>query len=895
VNGSCQTVVHPQPCDGACTAATPICDETSNTCKACTATAGCEGAAPVCDTTANGGVGACVACLGTSDCVDPSVCDTTTHTCVGCTATEGCADATPVCVDGTCVACTADGTGCDAGEVCDTSVTGGACVTCTATAGCAEDQICDLSVTGGACITCTADGTGCDFGQVCDTSVTGGACVGCLGDDDCTGLEICDTDHHECVTCNAANEGCQNPWPYCDVAANDGKGECVGCLSNAECSGDYPVCHPERQSCVTCAANSDCGGDTPYCDTSVSAGVGACVACIDNTQCTDPNAPICDPDANGGKRACAACSPREGCSFGTFCDTAAAGGSACVVCNENRGCLGDLVCDTSVAGGECVTCLADGSGCTGGQFCDTTVAGGACASCLPSGEGCAADESCVDGACALTASLQIQAVRDAAEDVPLALPITGAFVTYVRPDTGDPDGFFVQAEPTGPAILVMVSPGSLAPVPAVGDRVSFTATMKDVYGDAEEITTIDGWTVTSSGNDVSSFIQDLTAATDLLTNIDGYEAELATVSGSIAGTFGGSGSGMTAAPFTTTGMTTADPNLLLRMPTTLRDSLDLTETCTFTVVAAPMWRYGTKAQLTTYAASDLEAIQCPAPTWVSAAATSATTVNVTFDRVLDPASVLADGSQFTFDNGLVATAASVSGRTVAITTGSQTGGTVYAVTVAATVLGLHGAPAVAPAGPVTFTGFAAPVGSLVINEIDYDQPGTDTAEFIEVFNGTASAVTLDDLDLILVNGSSTGSIYGTIALGTGTLPAGGYLVAGLAAVTVPPGAIKVNFASGVSLQNGDPDAVVLFNRATGTVVDALSYGGTNPTPTVAIPAGGTPYSFVNDHAPLKDPGTTGLPPQSMIRNPSGVDTNTPNDWALSTTVTPGAANVYTAP
>ena len=33
--------------------------------------------------------------------------------------------------------------------------------------------------------------------------------------------------------------------------------------------------------------------------------------------------------------------------------------------------------------------------------------------------------------------------------------------------------------------------------------------------------------------------------------------------------------------------------------------------------------------------------------------------------------------------------------------------------------------------------------TLVINEVDYDQPGTDTAEFIEIKNVSAAAINLD--------------------------------------------------------------------------------------------------------------------------------------------------------
>lgn len=883
-DGTCKDDTTPIPCDGACTGATPICDDASNTCKTCTETEGCSGAAAICDTAANAGAGACVACLGTSDCTAPSVCDPVSHTCVGCTETEGCSGDAPICADGTCVACTAD-EGCGTDEICDTAVTGGACVTCTATAGCDAGEVCDLSVGGGACVTCTAE-VGCASPTaVCDTSVPGGVCVECTTDDDCDGTEICDESRHECVVCNDANEGCSNPWPYCDVAAAEGRGECVGCLLDDHCPGtDYPVCHPERQSCVVCAGHDDCTDPAaPYCKESPFG--FACVGCIDSTQCGG-DTPVCDPAANGGVGACTVCSPTEGCGGGLFCNVDVPGGE-CVTCKATRGCTGGLVCDTTVPGGECVTCLPDGSGCTGDLLCDTTVAGGACVTCLPDGAGCAANESCVEGACALTASLQIQAVRDAAEDVTLALPIEGAYVTYVRPDTGDPDGFFVQAEATGPAILVMVNPASLTPPPVVGDQVSFTVTMKDVYGQAEEITALENWAVTSSGNDVAAFIQDLSGASDLLTGIEAYESELATLSGTIAGTFGGSGSGMVAAPFTSAGVTTVDPNLLVRMPTALRDSLDLTQGCTFTVVAAPVWRYNDRTQMTVYYPSDFTGIGCPAPTWVSAFPPAADAVSVAFDRVLDAASVLANGSQFTFDNGLVATAATVAGKTVTLTTTEQTPGTTYTLTVAATVLGLHGAPVVAPATPVTFDGFTPlPPPTLVINEVEYDNVGTDSSEFVEIKNVGAAPVTLDNLSLVLVNGSN-GDSYANVAL-SGTLPAGGYAVVCPSSMlaSLPVGTLGFALPGATDqIQNGSPDAVVLFNNVNNTIIDTLAYEGAmnwdnGPLGVVALVSGNRTMVQENSTAA-----------STLCRMPDGSDTgDDATDWVSCAGVSPGAPN-----
>jgi len=44
-----------------------------------------------------------------------------------------------------------------------------------------------------------------------------------------------------------------------------------------------------------------------------------------------------------------------------------------------------------------------------------------------------------------------------------------------------------------------------------------------------------------------------------------------------------------------------------------------------------------------------------------------------------------------------------------------------------------------------------PYAGLVINEVDYDQVGTDTAEFIEVYNSGSQAIDLSTLALVLVN------------------------------------------------------------------------------------------------------------------------------------------------
>jgi len=138
-----------KPCDDACTAPKPVCDEPRDT---------------------------CVECLEQTDCTSSSKakCDTTAKACVECLAPTDCASATRAKCDGTgaCVKCTSnDDCSHIAGKtVCDTNA--GECVQCTG----ADETACG----GKSCNPATKACTNTTIGSV-------GACGACVADSECSG------------------------------------------------------------------------------------------------------------------------------------------------------------------------------------------------------------------------------------------------------------------------------------------------------------------------------------------------------------------------------------------------------------------------------------------------------------------------------------------------------------------------------------------------------------------------------------------------------------------------------------------------------------------------------------------------------------------------------------
>ena len=193
------------------------------------------------------------------------------------------------------------------------------------------------------------------------------------------------------------------------------------------------------------------------------------------------------------------------------------------------------------------------------------------------------------------------------------------------------------------------------------------------------------------------------------------------------------------------------------------------------------------------------------------------------------------------------------------------------------------------ANALDFTVAAAPpvLGSVVINEIDADQSGTDGTSFIELY-GTAGA-SLTGYTLVLYNGSNDQS-YRAFDLDGLSLDANGYFVLGNS--TVP----NVDFSTGITgdfLQNG-ADAVALYlgdatsfpngTAVTATnLVDAVVYENGHPDDAGLIDVLLPGQFQLNEaervsasHSLQRRTDGTGGP-----LNPAAFDTATP---------TPGAAN-----
>ncbi len=181
-----------------------------------------------------------------------------------------------------------------------------------------------------------------------------------------------------------------------------------------------------------------------------------------------------------------------------------------------------------------------------------------------------------------------------------------------------------------------------------------------------------------------------------------------------------------------------------------------------------------------------------------------------------------------------------------------------------------------------------PPSPMIINEVDSDTPGSDTAEFVELYDSGLGNTDLSGLVVVFYNGNGDVS-YAAFDLDTKATNASGYFVLGNSAVTSAP---NIVFGNGL-LQNG-PDAVALYrgdatdfpNGSVVTVfnlIDALVYGSDAPD------AGLLP--LLNTGQPQIDEDNAGnVTGHSNQRCPNGSGGQRNTDTYLQNTPSAGVTN-----
>ena len=181
--------------------------------------------------------------------------------------------------------------------------------------------------------------------------------------------------------------------------------------------------------------------------------------------------------------------------------------------------------------------------------------------------------------------------------------------------------------------------------------------------------------------------------------------------------------------------------------------------------------------------------------------------------------------------------------------------------------------------------------TLIINEIDYDNIGTDTAEYIELLNVSTQPLSLAGIKVGLVNGA-TNTVYQTIDLGpTGSLDAGQYLVLCPPSTSVPTTAKRIDpLWTQDQIQNGAPDGLAVFDSVTSQVLDALSYEGSITA--AMLPGFASTVSLVEGTAFPATSFDSNDQIRTICRTPNGMDTNNAaTDFSLCNSRSVGKPNV----
>ncbi|WP_158079893.1 chitobiase/beta-hexosaminidase C-terminal domain-containing protein [Archangium sp. Cb G35] len=435
-------------------------------------------------------------------------------------------------------------------------------------------------------------------------------------------------------------------------------------------------------------------------------------------------------------------------------------------------------------------------------------------------------------------SAQIANIR-AKADGPINERIDWGLVTYSKPTTGssDPAGFFLQAEKNGPAIFVMFDSATSGLRIDVGNRVNLVASEKTTLNGVVRISNYRALSVSRTGESVEPFRTDVSTV-DLVAKLNDYDSELISITGTVASPFASAGSGHAAASFVTLGNHDPDPNLKLRLTTAVVGILDLVQGCVVTA-DAPLWRFNAQAQPSAWALGDLEVLSCPVPQVVGASAYYTDTyVTVTFDREIDPSSVNSDGSQFTFDNGLVVSSAKVRGPQEALlVTSPMVSGQTYKVTVASSVKDLRGSGVPPTANTASFT-YTAPAWLTLTEVAPGLNGGKDLVELFVVKGGSVNNFVLMQGALILATFPdavvATGDVI-VVHLRPTTAPADAPASETTSKTEFPESTYTANYNSAWDFLGNDNEIgysqrVLRVRDATGAIQDGAAFYRTSPMP-----------------------------------------------------------------
>ncbi len=172
-----------------------------------------------------------------------------------------------------------------------------------------------------------------------------------------------------------------------------------------------------------------------------------------------------------------------------------------------------------------------------------------------------------------------------------------------------------------------------------------------------------------------------------------------------------------------------------------------------------------------------------------------------------------------------------------------------------------------PGAPLTAQAFTANPATVFINEIHYDNAGTDAGEFVEIAGPAGTS--LAGWSIELYNGSG-GARYDTDAL-SGSIPdqQSGY------------GTVSISYPSN-GIQNGSPDGVALVNAT--TVVQFLSYEGSFTA------TSGTANGVTSTDIGVEETGGSSEPAGLSLRLSGTGTTYQDFAWQPPATATPGAVN-----